>query len=80
MTGHYPFIKKNLFSIRLLILLVFSSSHSYAQKNDKKIFGVKDFIEQVKQFHPVAKQAGILVSMAEAELLSAKGSFDPVLI
>ena len=71
--------KKNVHRIVILTLLVSGISDSYAQLNDKKIFGVKDFIEQVKQFHPVAKQAGILVNMAEAELLSAKGNFDPVL-
>ncbi len=77
MTEHYLFLKRTAYWI--LIISVFGMNNSYAQKNDKIIFGVRDFIDQVKQFHPIAKQAGILVSMAEAELLSAKGSFDPVL-
>ena len=71
-------IKKSFNGLLILILVLSAMSHSYAQVNDKKYFGVKEFIEQVKQFHPVARQAGILVSMAEAELLTAKGSFDPV--
>lgn len=79
MTCQPLFFKKTTHLIAILTLSVLGISHSYAQLNDKKIFSVKDFIEQVKQFHPVAKQAGLLVNMAEAELLSAKGSFDPVL-
>lgn len=50
----------------------------FGQTEKPVIFGADKFIEQVKQFHPLAKQAGILVSMAEANLLSAKGNFDPL--
>lgn len=62
-----------------LALCMFGSSFAlYGQSEKPVIFGVDKFIEQVKQFHPLAKQAGILVSMAEANLLSARGNFDPV--
>lgn len=50
----------------------------FGQTEKPVVFGADKFIEQVKQFHPLAKQAGILVSMAEANLLSAKGNFDPL--
>ena len=35
------------------------------------------FIEQVRQNHPVAKQAAIQIEKAKADLLSARGGFDP---
>ena len=35
------------------------------------------FIEQVRQNHPVAKQATIQIEKAKADLLSARGNFDP---
>ncbi len=35
------------------------------------------FIQQVRQNHPVAKQAAIQIEKAKADLLSAKGNFDP---
>jgi outer membrane protein TolC len=35
------------------------------------------FIQQVRQFHPVAKQASLIPESADAELLSARGAFDP---
>lgn len=50
-----------------------------AQTEKKKIFSADDFIQQVKQYHPVAKQAGIILEKAKAELQSARGGFDPTL-
>ncbi len=42
-----------------------------------QVFTPEAFIQQVKQYHPVAKQAGIQVKKADADLLSARGGFDP---
>ncbi|SKB76871.1 TolC family protein [Dyadobacter psychrophilus] len=36
-------------------------------------------LELVRAFHPVAKQAAIQVGQAEADLVTARGGFDPVL-
>lgn len=38
-----------------------------------------DFLAVVKAHHPVAKQAGLLVDLARAQLLSIRGNFDPLL-
>lgn len=56
----------------LFIVFILSNSGLYAQ-----LLGVDAFIEQVKQNHPLAKQAAIQVAKAKANLLIAKGSFDP---
>ena len=40
---------------------------------------LKNFLQIVKTFHPVAKQASIQVDKANAALTVARGSFDPVL-
>jgi outer membrane protein TolC len=37
------------------------------------------FIQQVRQYHPIAKQAAIQVAKAQADLLSARGGFDPAI-
>jgi outer membrane protein TolC len=42
-----------------------------------QVFTPESFIQQVKQFHPVAKQAAIQVEKAKADLQSARGGFDP---
>jgi outer membrane protein TolC len=38
-----------------------------------------EFIQIIKQFHPIVKQANINVDIAKAEVLSARGGFDPKL-
>ncbi|MBY0478591.1 MAG: TolC family protein [Chitinophagaceae bacterium] len=43
-----------------------------------RVLTEEKFLELVKQYHPVAKQAGLLVDAAKARLLSIRGSFDPV--
>lgn len=50
-----------------------------SQALPEKIFTLEEFITIVKTYHPIAKQANIQVKKAEADLLSAKGNFDPSL-
>ncbi|MDB5276410.1 MAG: multidrug efflux protein outer rane component [Ferruginibacter sp.] len=52
---------------------------SYAQDPQMQVLTERDFISQVKQYHPVAKQANIAVEKADGALLSAKGNFDPAI-
>ena len=44
-----------------------------------RVLAEDEFISIVKQHHPVAKQAGLLVDAARAQLLSIRGNFDPVI-
>ncbi len=67
---------KNVMKNYLLIFILISNI-SFAQQ--KEIFSLDVFIDQVKQFHPLAKQANLQVNKAKADLLSAKGSFDPTI-
>jgi outer membrane protein TolC len=59
------------------LLLLFASKLSTAQDSTKKL-SLQSFMQIVKTFHPLAKQAGLQVDKAKAELFSAKGSFDPI--
>jgi outer membrane protein TolC len=61
-------------AITILLLLVFISTVSYTQE-----FSYSRFIEQVKQNHPVSKQAKIVVDKAVTDLLGTKSSFDPTI-
>lgn len=65
----------------LFLLLCFTTVVAKAQPaNISKPYklDLDAFIGQLKQHHPVAKQAGILVEKAEAELLATRGAFmDP---
>ncbi len=68
------FTQKNI--LVLAILLSFSQL-SFSQADKEILFTPKDFTEQIRLYHPIAKQANILVKIAAAELLSARGGFDP---
>lgn len=69
-------MRRNAYTI-LISIFYFVGLPGQAQ--DGYIFTVEDFIQQVKQFHPVAKQASLITEKAGADLLSSKGAFDPVL-
>ncbi len=46
---------------------------------DSSVFSFQDFYAQVVNYHPVSKQANLLTQSAKAELLAARGAFDPVI-
>ena len=65
-----------------ILLSLFLSKNSLAQPSQdssKTVLTLTEFLNQVKQNHPVAKQATLLNRAAQAELLAAKGGFDPKL-
>ena len=57
-----------------VLLCIFSIS---TKAQTITILTQEDFINQVKQYHPIAKQAAIGVQRANASLLAARGNFDP---
>lgn len=64
--------------LRLLTLLLFGFS-AYGQSTDPKILTYAEFIGYVKKFHPLVKTANLQVSAAQANLMMARGAFDPKL-
>ena len=50
---------------------------AWALQMQAQLYTPESFIQQVKQFHPVAKQAAIQVEKARADVQSARGGFDP---
>jgi len=42
-----------------------------------QVFTMQEFMAMVKKYHPQVKQAKLLLNEAEAELLKARGAFDP---
>ncbi len=65
-----------ILKIFILILITFPSMLS-AQEDDSLSLGFREYLDLVKTYHPVVKQAGLLVDRAKAELRSSRGSFDP---
>jgi outer membrane protein TolC len=64
--------------ISLGFIFIFFITTAFAQRN-KIEFSDEAFLFYVKKYHPIAKQAKIILEKANAELLSSKGGFDPVL-
>ena len=48
-------------------------------QSDTTVLTFLEYLEVVREEHPVAKQASLLLENAAAELLTAKGNFDPKL-
>ncbi len=62
-------------SVKLLFLLIISTIPTFAQTT----FGYEDFKNLVLKNHPTVKQANLFPRDAEAEIMQAKGAFDPKL-
>jgi outer membrane protein TolC len=60
-----------------LLVLLTSAGTTTAQPN---ILTEDGLIAIVKKFHPMAKQAAINIKLAKAEVLTARGGFDPMVI
>ena len=73
----YKLVPLSLKKILVVVWCLFSSVKTIAQQ--PTIYQLDTFIAQIKKNHPIAKQADIQVDKAAAELLSAKGSFDPTI-
>lgn len=56
----------------LLIVPVFAQSKS-------DILTYKEYLTNILQYHPIAKQAELKIDLAKAEWLSAKGNLDPLI-
>jgi len=60
----------------LLLMVFFHNGHS---QEEKKVLDHETFLSIVRQNHPVFKQAELQISIGEANLLQARGAFDPKL-
>jgi outer membrane protein len=61
---------------KLKIILIFLTSF---QANAQTTFGYEDFKNLILKNHPTVKQANLFPRDAEAEIMQAKGAFDPKL-
>lgn len=62
----------------ILVLFLCLGTFSQAQR-DSIVLNFNEFLGYVKKHHPIAKQAGLTISIAQANLMKARGGFDPKL-
>jgi outer membrane protein TolC len=59
----------------LFFLLVFAKFS--AQENLTSVLTLTEYLGYVKNYHPIVKQANLVINNSEAKLLKARGAFDP---
>jgi outer membrane protein TolC len=69
-------MKKFLKFVCLQVIFGIGNFTAIAQQ---KTLSYNEFLGVVRQFHPVVKQAGLQVDIANAELMAERGAFDPTL-
>ena len=62
---------------QLILILTLSVSIGWAQDQNLKELSYNEFLGYVKKFHPLAKSANLEINMAQANLMMARGGFDP---
>ena len=62
---------------KLFLILLFSSCFVIAQPKVGSEFTYNEFFGYVKKNHPLVRQANLEVSQAQANLMQARGGFDP---
>lgn len=63
--------------MKLFFFLLFPVSILYAQEATVNVLSFEEYMAYVKRYHPVARQAELQLSQGEAQLLKARGGFDP---
>ena len=62
-----------------LILSTLAQAQDQNQELNPEILSLAEYLGYVKSFHPVVKQANLVINEGEAKLLKARGAFDPKL-
>jgi outer membrane protein TolC len=63
----------------LLLAMVLGLNFAAAQKAEVHVLPVAEFMEVVKNYHPVARQAALIPQQAREELNVARGGWDPLI-
>lgn len=67
-------MKKNI-----LILFLLMCVQLFSQEKETTVITLSEFLGYVKTYHPIVKQANLVINTSEAKLLKARGAFDPKL-
>ncbi len=63
--------------ILFICMVFFYLPQFYAQSNDTIVLNFNEYLGYVKKFHPIAKQAELTLQIGQANLMKARGGFDP---
>ena len=63
----------------ILTLLLILPPAIFGQEQDTIVLGFREYLGYVKKYHPLARQANLTIDAAQANLMKARGGFDPKL-
>lgn len=61
----------------LNIIIILVTSFSYSQVINPKELSYNEYLGYVKKYHPLVKKANLEINKAQANLMMARGAFDP---
>lgn len=61
----------------ICLLFLIMGLFSQGQEQDSVVLKFNEFLGYVKKYHPIAKQAELALGMGQANLMKARGGFDP---
>lgn len=64
-------MKRYLFYLAFLTLTIINA------QQDTLVLGFNEYLGYVKKYHPIARQAQLTISIGQANLMRARGGFDP---
>ncbi|MDT0620148.1 TolC family protein [Croceitalea vernalis] len=64
-------MKRLLFTVAFLIVIIVNA------QQDTITLNFNEYLGYVKKYHPIAKQAQLTISIGQANLMKARGGFDP---
>lgn len=64
-------------NIVFLFVISLTFSQQQTQVKDTLILSFSEYLAYVKKFHPIAKQAELTIQIGQANLMKARGGFDP---
>jgi len=66
--------------MRIIILSVLLCFNGLVSAQDStSVISLSEYLGYVKSFHPIVKQANLIINESEAKLMKARGAFDPKL-
>jgi len=65
-------MKKVIYFLFLLI-----AQYNFSQEKLSSVLTLSEYLGYVKNYHPIVKQANLIINKSEAKLLKARGAFDP---
>lgn len=69
-------IRSNCFLLILLLITTTLFGQDFPEE-EQRVFSFTEYLAIVKEYHPVVAQANLRISEAEAQLLKARGAYDP---